>query len=107
MKAREIRGRVSPITVCMASALIREGRMAITREAGQGETGCGPCDMPEVQTAVAALHLLLGPLTGAGIMEVTGALLSMPQDMDGVRNTGNYFNRYVLELEQAMSAESS
>ena len=81
--------------------------MAITREAGQGETGCGPCDMPEVQTAVAALHLLLGSLTGAGVMEVTDALLSMPQDMDGVRNTGNYFNRYVLELERAMSAENS
>ena len=81
--------------------------MAITREAEQGETGCSPCDMPEVQTAVAALHLLFGPLSGVGVMEVTAALLNMPQDMDGVRNTRSYFDRYVLELERARSAESS
>ena len=81
--------------------------MAITREAGQGGTGCSPCDMPEVQTAVAALHLLLGPLTGAGVMEVTAALLNMPEELDGMRSGESYLDRYALELERAMNAENS
>ena len=81
--------------------------MAITREAGQSETGGGPCDMPEVQMAVAALHLLFGPLTGAGIMEVTAALLNMPEELDGMRSGESYLDRYALELERAMETEIS
>ena len=97
MTAKEIRDSVQPMVIWMADAVIREARRALTGCTGRPKLKRHPMNLPEVEMAGEVLFRMFNTFP----MAVKGALVAMPEDMDGISSfwERTYFDEFVKALE--------
>lgn len=103
MTSEEIRNRVSPMTIWMADAAVRQARKAISGKTSFGST-LNPYNRPEVDGAAEVLFRTFHACT-ANIKE---ALMKMPEQLDGVVSVlgMNYFDCFVEKLAERLADSS-
>lgn len=94
MNIDEIRAQFPPVAIWMADATIREARRALTGNTGWNDVKRADYNLPEVEMAGAVLSRMFNTYPAA----VRFALLAMPQEMDGLHASGNYFNEFAKAL---------
>lgn len=95
-----IREQVSPMAIWMADATIRQARRALTGCTGWSDVKRHPMNLPEVEMAGEVLFRMFYTFP----MAVKGALVAMPDDMDGISSFWDktYFDEFVKALEKEL-----
>lgn len=98
MNIDEIRAQFPPLAIWMADAAIREARKAVAGKTGWQDVKRSPYNLPEVEMAGEVLFRMFNTYTAA----IKGALLSMPEEMDGMISFPDkkYFDEFVKALQK-------
>ncbi len=104
MTTKEIREQLPPVAVWMADATIRRARMALCGCTGWPDVKRADYNLPEVEMASAILCNLFATFEAA----IRIALINMPKDMDGIRNTAGrrYFDKFVETLDEFLNSST-
>ena len=101
MTAQEIRETLPPMVLKMASATIRQARLALTGSTGWNDVKRSDYNLPEVEMANRVLFQMFGTHEFA----IRQALMRMPKELDGVHGR-NYFSAFVESLGEYIGHES-
>lgn len=97
MTAQELREALPPVAIWMADATIRQARKALCGCTGWPDVKRADYNLPEVEMASGILFNLFATFEAA----IRMALITMPREMDGIKNFKDkkYFDEFVLSLD--------